>query len=102
MDCLLDTIGQFVTQCIDELLSSNLLKLFDTIAVNYLHILECLRGNAKFSPLLVQMGLCLAQVPEDVKSKATRKITKFIEKEIVYPQVVSSELESIFSSGDTP
>ena len=54
MDCLLDTIGQFVTQCIDQLLfSPNLLKLFDKIAVNYLHILECLRGNAKFSPLLV-------------------------------------------------
>ena len=99
MDCMLDTIGQFVTQCIEELLSPNLLNLLDKIAVNYLHILESLRGNAKFSPLLIQMGLCLAQVPEDVKSKATRKITKFIEKEIVCPQIVSAELES-FSSAD--
>ena len=45
------------------------------------------------------MGLCLAEVPEDVKSKATRKIIKFIEKEVVYPQVVGAELES-FSSCD--
>lgn len=60
-----------------------------------MQILECLRGNAKFSPALVQMALNLAQVPEGVKSKATRKIVKFIEKEVIYPQIVGSELEKL-------